>query len=201
MSKYMDLAVKGVDRIPGGFKITENSGKVLTLIFKDGQPASEVSLKQTTEKGSRKIKVAPHGRNGVVYTFDRDVYDPDTQKLKQNKVSIGRLIAECEDYCNGVYKDFNEYNHKLRVCDYILMEEPERVGPRFGQMVSKQANHCHDTTISRIRAESGVWVSMCAFSKAHELLELKHITKNDVLKLKHIRHKSPIGDVWYEILE
>ena len=201
MSAYMNKTVTSVIRIPGGYRITEVTGKQLEIHFKDGMKAADVEVTQSTKYSTRKISVKPHNRKASVYTFDRTIPDPQSDKgWKQNKVSIGVLIAECEATCKGSYSPTCEYNHKLRVADFRDLHEPERVGTRFGELVTKTQNSCHDNLVTRVREDTGIIISVSAVSQAYQLLALDKISVSDVLKFKHIKHTSHNGKDWYEIL-
>ena len=199
MSKYMDKQVKSVTRIPGGFSITEINGKKLDVIYQNGMKASEVEVRRYVNGKPRKVKVEPHSRGGCVYTFNRDITG-SAEGSTQNKVPIGRLILEAEAKLAGTYDPDCEYNHKLRVADFRDLDEPERVGTRFGELTSQTKNKCHDTLVTRVLEDTGLIISVSAVSQAFNLLTLDVIKVSDVLSYKHIKHTSPTGKDWYEIL-
>ncbi len=201
MSAYMNKTVTSVIRIPGGYRITEVTGKQLEIHFKDGMKAADVEVTQSTKYNTRRISLKPHNRKASVYTFDRTVPDPQSDKgWKQNKVSIGVLIAECEAYLNGRYSPTYEYNHKLRVADFRDLKEPERVGGRFGELTTHIKNISHDNLVVRVFEDTGIIISVSAVSQAYQLMTLDKISVQDVLKFKHIKHISPTGKDWYEII-
>lgn len=201
MSAYINKVVTSIIRIPGGYRITEVTGKQLEIRFTDGMKAADVGVTQSFKGHTRRISVKPRSRKATVYTFDRTVPDPQSDKgWKQHNVSIGRLIAECEAILQGCYSPTCEYNHKLRVADFRDLHEPERVGTRWGELVTPTQNSSHDNLVTRVLEDTGIIISVAAVSQAYKLLALNKISVSDVLKFKHIKHTSPTGKDWYEIL-